>query len=273
MITSFDRAAIANPRRTLRTAVLAAVAVSVLVLPQGAAARRVSIPFDPANFSDPLDIDNPFLPMVVGTTTIYRAEGKDGCEEARVTVTSATKVIAGVTARVVHDEAFEDEECDGSLVLVERTDDWFAQDDAGNVWYLGEATEDCEGAGNCEPGPGAWQAGVAGAKAGIIMLATRRPGDQYYQEIARGTAEDQAKIIGVATTVTLTRDDAFSPGQWTNCLKTKEWTQLEPGHVEHKYYCRNIGLVAVDELHGGTVRFELVGGTGALRFRKVPKGN
>ena len=260
---------ILTERRTLRMAVLGAVAIAGLAVAQGAAARKVSIPFDPANFSDPLDIDNPYLPMVVGTTQIYRAEGKDGCEESHVTVTSATKVIAGVTARVVHDEAFEDEECDGSLVLVERTDDWFAQDDAGNVWYMGEATEDCEGPSNCEPGPGAWEAGKNGAKAGIIMLAARRPGDQYYQEIAPGIAEDQAKVIGVSTKVRLTRDDAYPPGEWSNCLKTKEWTQLEPGHVEHKYYCRNVGLVAVDELHGGTLRFELVTGSTALKVRKV----
>lgn len=257
-------------RATLRAALLTAAAIAGLALPQGVAARVVSIEFDAANFSDPLDIDNELLPMIPGTTTVFKAEGADGCEEFHVTVTSATKVIAGVESRVVHDEAFEDPDCDGSLILVEKTDDWFAQDDAGNVWYMGEATEDCEGEGSCTPGEGAWEAGVDGAVAGIVMLASPRSGDQYYQEFAPGTAEDQAKVTGVGVKVSLKRDDAHQPSQLTGCLKTKEWTQLEPGHVEQKYYCPDIGLVAVDEHHGKKLRFELVDPSAdALRFRTV----
>ena len=161
--------------------------------------------------------------------------------------------------------AYEDPECDGlALILVEKTFDWFAQDDAGNVWYFGEETFDCEGAGSCELGEGSWEAGkdVADvgtiAEPGLIMLANPRNGDQYYQEFYEGFAEDQARVTGVGVTVTLEREDAWPGSPFTGCLKTKEWTQLDPGAVEQKYYCPGIGLVAVDEHHGKELRFELV---------------
>lgn len=252
---------------TLARGFFAALSLVSLAFPQSAhAAGKVEIAFSPANFSDPLDIDNIFLPMVPGTTTIFKAEGADGCEEVHVTVTNDTKSIAGVTARVVEDVAYEDAACDGTLLKVEETLDWFAQDDAGNVWYLGEQTSDCDVSG-CTPGPGAWEAGVDGAVAGIIMLADPKSGDQYYQEFYSGFAEDQAKIVGVEVRVSLRREDAYQPSELTGCLKTKEWTRLEPGAVEHKFYCPNIGLVAVDELHGKTLRFELVGPSSAFQFR------
>ena len=257
-----------------RFALLAAAAMAAVTIPeQLSAAGVVNIPFAASNFSDPLDIDNRFYPRVVGTQTVFKATGAGGCEEFRMVVTNATKVIAGVTTRVVHDEAYEDPECDGlNLILIERTDDWFAQDNAGNVWYMGEATEDCVGPTNCSPGPGAWEAGVNGARAGIVMLANPTSGDQYYQELAPGIAEDQAKVIGITIHVSLKRADARQPSEIDGCLKTKEWTQLSTGKVEQKYYCPGVGLVAVDEHHGKQLRFELTDpSAGALRFRTVPK--
>ena len=261
-------------RRIGRRILLGAAAVAAVSLPQGLAAGGViNIPFAASNFSDPLGIDNQFYPLVVGTQTVFKATGADGCEEFRMEV-MGTRVVAGVTSRVVHDEAYEDPECDGlNLILVERTDDWFAQDNLGNVWYMGEATEDCVGPANCSPGPGAWEAGVNGAKAGIIMLAHPTSGDQYYQELAPGIAEDQAKVTGITIHVSLKRADARQPSEIDGCLKTKEWTQLDTGKVEQKYYCPGVGLVAVDEHHGKRLRFELTdpAAADALRFRTVPK--
>jgi hypothetical protein len=48
---------------------------------------------------------------------------------------------AGLTARVVLDREWLDEDCDGGRdVLLESTFDWYAQDDSGNIWYVGEDT-------------------------------------------------------------------------------------------------------------------------------------
>jgi hypothetical protein len=252
---------------------LASIAVVAVALPTGTADGRViSIPFNTANFSHPLTIDNPLLPMVPGTTQTYKADGADGCEVDVVTVTNDTKAIAiGVTARVVHDVGYEDPECNGTLELQEQTDDWFAQDNAGNVWYMGEHSESCDASG-CTLSEGSWEAGVDGAQPGIIMLAHPKSGDQYYQEFYAGHAEDQARVTATGIKVVLTRDDAIEPGSFTNCIKTKEWSKLSPGDVEQKYYCPGIGNVAVDEHHGKVLRFELVNPSAdALRFRTVPK--
>src|SRR4029450_9508102 len=150
-----------------------------------APARTVTIPFSASNFSDPLDTDTPYFPLIPGTTWIYKAETVDVCEVVRTHVTNDTKVLAGVTVRVLHDQAFEGETCD-DVELVEDTFDYHAQDNAGNVWYFGEDTFDCEGAGNCERGEGSWLAGVNGAKAGLFMVADPRSGDGYRQEQAPG---------------------------------------------------------------------------------------
>lgn len=257
--------------KTRSRALLAAAAILTLSLPQSLAAGGVvKVPFSPANFSNPLDINNPLLPLVPGTTFVFRAKGVDVCEEVRTTVTNQTKAIAaGVTARVVTDVAYEDEGCDGGLIKVEDTLDWFAQDNAGNVWYMGEDTKNCDPSGTCTPGKGSWQAGVNGAIAGIVMLDHPTSGDQYYQEFQPGVAEDQAKITGVGVKVLLTRDDAYPPGSFTGCLKTKEWSALDTGAPEQKYYCPGIGLVAVDEHHGKTFRSELIDPLSAFRFRTV----
>jgi hypothetical protein len=112
---------------------------------------------------------------------------------------------------------------------------------------------------------------VNGAQPGIIMLAHPRSGDTYFQEEAAPVALDQATVKGVGVKVVLKRDDAFPPGTFANCIVTKDFSKLEPGHVEQKSYCPDIGLVAVDEHHGAIVRFDLTGGADPLRFRTVPK--
>lgn len=282
MMTSQAHPITTKTRSSARRTLLAAAAIVSLIFPQTSAAGGVvGLDFEDAVFTDPLDIDNDFFPLVVGTTTIFRAEGPDGCEEFHITVTNQTKTVAaGVTGRVVHETAYEGEDCD-SLEIVEETDDWFAQDDAGNVWYLGEDSFDCDG-GVCTPSAGSWEAGadIAGsgqnAVAGIIMLAEPDNGDQYYQEFYEGFAEDQGKVTGVGVKVILKSEDAISLDPDANCIKTKEWSQLSPGSVEQKYYCEDIGLVAVDEHHGKELRFELVTGAAsssssdAFEFRTVP---
>jgi len=117
-------------------------------------ARTVSIPFSASNFSDPLTIDNSYFPLVPGTAYTYKADTSDGCEVDVLSVTYDTRVIDGVTTRVIHDQVFDGDSCttDPSS-LTEDTLDYFAQDNAGNVWYMGEDTSECQGAGNCTPGP------------------------------------------------------------------------------------------------------------------------
>ena len=129
---------------------------------------------DPANFTT--DIDNPYSPMKPGSQWVYSATGGGGPPERDVImVTNQTKVVAGITARVVHDRATRGSE------IVEDTDDWLAQDRAGNIWYLGEATQAYD---EGKPGStgGSREAGTHGAQAGILVPAGPRAGMEYRQE-------------------------------------------------------------------------------------------
>lgn len=120
-------------------------------LPQGAEKADLK----PADFST--TIDNPYFPLKPGTRMTYKETDTEG-NSAKVvlTVTSRTKVIAnGVTARIVRDTVTEDGQ------IIEDTFDWYAQDLAGNVWYLGEDTAEFEN-GAISTRAGSFEAGVDG---------------------------------------------------------------------------------------------------------------
>jgi hypothetical protein len=192
-------------------------------------------------------IDNPYLPMKPGSRWVYRETDVDGTRQrVVVTVTDRTKLIAnGVTARVVRDTVRENGE------LVEDTFDWFAQDRKGNVWYLGEDTKEYEN-GKVVSTAGSWEAGVDGARAGVVMPAKPRVGMQYRQELYRGHAEDKARVLSLD-------DQAEVPaGHFRRTLMTKDWNPLEPKVLEYKLYARGVGLVLAVGVSGGGGREELI---------------
>ena len=198
---------------------------------------------DPAQFVK--SVDNPFFPLVPGTTLRYRSTSDEGVQEIVVTVMPTTKVIVGVTCTVVHDVV-----SDGSEVR-EDTWDWYAQDRDGNVWYFGEDTKEySKGRVSTE---GSWEAGVNGAKPGIVMPAHPTVGRMYRQEYLVGEAEDEAQILALDETLTV------AAGRYTGCVKTREWSRLDPGVLEHKYYAPAVGFVAEVMTEGGTEHVELVG--------------
>lgn len=249
------------------------LALAAALLATAADARTISITFSASNFTHPLDIDNTYFPLEPGTVFTYKGESPDGCEVVVTTVTSDTRTIAGVATLIVHDTAYEGDTCTTDpSALVEDTLDYYAQDKDHNVWYFGEDTYHCP-IGTCPRGSGSWIAGhdPANAQPGIIMFAQPRNGDTYFQEQAAPVALDQATVKGTGVKVVLTREDAFPPGTFTNCIVTKEFSTLENGANEQKSYCPGIGNVAVDEHHGKTFRSELTGVSGdAFRFRTVP---
>ena len=212
--------------------------------------------FEAATFSNPTQIDNNFLPLEPATVRTYRAETADGTERTVVEVLDETKVVYGVTVRVVRDRVYLND------VLVEDTHDWFAQDDDGNVWYMGEEVDNYEYDVDGNPLPlnhdGAWEAGkdVAGvgeiARPGHVMKASPMVGDLYHQEYYPGEAEDMGEVVALNVSVTLADGTTY-----TGCLQTRDFTRLEPGVAEHKYYAPGIGLV-VEEKVGGGERAELV---------------
>jgi hypothetical protein len=149
-----------------------------------------------------------------------------------------------VTVTVVHDRVFTAGE------LTEDTFDWYAQDTAGNVWYLGEATVEYDG--DSTSTAGSWEAGVDGAQPGIVMLAHPAVGDAYRQEYLAGEAEDAAKVIELGGTVTV------RAGMFRDVVTTEDWTALEPKILEHKSYAPGVGVVLERLVKGGKERNELV---------------
>jgi hypothetical protein len=199
--------------------------------------------FEQAAFTNPTNIDNPYLPLNPGTTQLYQVETEDGVETIVVEVLEETKEVAGVTCVVVRDRVFLDE------LLIEDTHDWYAQDDNGNVWYLGEDVINYEydDDGNVidTDNAGAWEAGVDGAVPGIIMKAVLTPGDSYQQEFYEGVAEDKGQIV--STNVQVQLEDGST---WNNCLQTLEWNPLVPGDDEYKYYAPEQGLIKEEVVNG-----------------------
>jgi hypothetical protein len=174
---------------------------------------------------------NPYFPLVPGTVFTYRLKTKDGVETDVVTVTNQTKVIQGVTVRVVQDDV----SLDG--VLTEHTFDWFAQDELGNVWYFGEDTQSIDPETGEVSTEGSWQAGKNGAEAGIIMEADPQVGDFYNEENAAPVAEDQARVISLDAKANVPY------GHFNGCLETENTSPLEPQVLEHKFYAPGVGLL------------------------------
>lgn len=222
----------------------ATIAFALLVSSVSAAAAGSPVQVDPNNFVS--YVDNPYFPLVPGTTYTYRGETEGVPTRDVMTVTADTKVILGVTTIVVHDQAYQDG------VLAEDTFDWYAQDVDGNVWYFGEDTKELDENGNVISTEGSWEAGVNGAEPGIIMEANPKKGDKYQQEFAADVAEDMAQVIGF--------EDSFCVryGCFEDVLVTKEWTPLEHGVVENKYYAKGVGFIYSEMVKGGDEQTQLV---------------
>jgi len=209
------------------------------------------------NFVDPLTIGdttavNPWFPLVVGNEWVYEGtfeddEGEEVTETITVTVTDRTKLIDGVTCLVVIDRAEEDD------AAIEVTDDWYAQDVDGNIWYCGEVSREFESFDGDDPEEpelveleGSWKSGRDGAKAGILIPMEPEVGDVFRQEVLFGEAEDVVEILSLEGTQTSPAASCEA-----TCLVTLDTTPLEPDVEENKYYVAGIGLIAEEDLESG----------------------
>jgi len=205
-------------------------------------------PFDPASFDDDfthLPKPNRYFPLRIGNRWEYRG----GSETTVVEVLDATKRIAGVTCIVVRDQVSVDGQ------VVEDTQDWFAQAKDGTVWYCGEEVKSFETFPGDQPAApelvaidGSFKAGRDGAKAGVIFLAAPAKGRAYREEFALTSAEDVAEVL--STTYSFGADpdlDTLVPEALAralcagDCVVTLNYSLLEPGVIERKYYAPGIG--------------------------------
>ncbi|WP_224491220.1 hypothetical protein [Robertkochia flava] len=206
--------------------------------------------FSEDQFSDPLSITNIFYGPSEDDIYVYEGGeiGEEPEEEIRLERLNTTRVVNGVTCIIQNDKVYLDD------ILIEDTDDWLAQDDSGNLWYFGEEVDNYDEDGNFLDNDGAWEAGVDGALPGYWLPANPEVGQRYYQEYYEGEAEDEAEVIALNEEVTI------GLGSYSNCLVTKDYTALEPGEYELKYYAPGVGLIMEEKFEDGelTERVELV---------------
>lgn len=201
-------------------------------------------PLDPADFVP--GVDNPFWPLVPGTTWVYETETEDGTERIEVVVLDETRTVAGIECVVVHDFVALASD------LIEDTHDWYAQDKDGNVWYMGEDSKEFEG-GQVTSTAGSWEAGVDGALPSIKVWAQPRIGGKpYYQEKYAGEAEDLARDLA------LDGRASVPVGDYADLLVVEEWNKLAPAAVELKYDAAGIGVVLEETTRGGGEIVQLV---------------
>ncbi len=300
--------------KTLARIAAATGAAIILSMSSGTALAGgfLDVSFEDAVFSNPLVLDNPYWPLRPDNqprTFTYIGETEDECVIDQISVNDgdfgATYKLTTkdkdspyrkfTAVQVVDTEwVFEDfeefgecglgllvsEDIDSDEAIKEKTLDWYAQDDQGNIWYLGEDSENFED--ECGPYPGfgdpdclegSWEAGTNGApddeeevigEAGIVVPSNEpiageplTSGAYWMQEVAY-EAEDMAKVLKLDTSLSVENGEASA--EYDNCRTVKEWTALEPGEsVEHKWYCADgPGLVLIEGLGGGQTEIEVL---------------
>lgn len=208
---------------------------------------------DFANLTNP----NPYFPLGIGN----QWEFKSATQSIKVKVLNATKLIDDVRCIVVRDEVTE------KGVLVEGTNDWFAQAKDGTVWYCGEETASFDTFRGDRPmkpelvsNDGSFKADRDGDKPGIIFLAAPAPGQVYIEESSLGNAEDAAEVVSVSYAYGRNAElDRLVPSKLAkllcagNCVVTRNFSPLEPDVFELKYYAPGIGVFLEVEPESGEV--------------------
>jgi hypothetical protein len=256
--------------RRLRIA-SAAAASSVLVFATGfatgsASAVPATLPtqsvvehFDPATFNNPTAITNQWLPLMRGTHWAWEGQATvDGERIARrieLTITDLTKMVGDLRTVV----AYEVDYNAGEMVEAELI--FFAQDDYGNVWHLGQYPEEYE-FGKFVAAP-AWIHGYQGANAGIFMQANPQLGTpSYSQGWGPEVGWSDRAIVSAMGQTTCVRIRCYN-----NVLVMSEFNTSEPDAQQLKYYAPGVGNVRVGWAGAGETQQEELG---LVRHTRLP---
>jgi hypothetical protein len=203
-------------------------------------AAAAAVALGPSGHGLTPEVTNPYFPLRPGMRWVF--VGSEGGARARdvVRVSARVERVQGVPCAVVRDRLYRRGR------LAERTTDWYTQDARGNVWYYGEATAELDRRGRVTSREGSWRAGVDGARPGLFMPAHPKVGQRFQQEHYPGHAEDRFSVLSLRASIRVPFGDFRR-----RALKTREWTPLEPGVADHKWYVRGIGQVAEAAIRGG----------------------
>jgi hypothetical protein len=195
--------------------------------------------FAPADFGEPTAGANEWIPLQPGWQTVRKGlvnVGNRRLEHVRVyTITDVSKKIAGVRTVAVLDQDFN------AGQLAEQAIDYLAEDQHGNVWYMGSYTETYEG-GQFVNATDGWLAGVSGSKPGILMEALPKVGLTYFESDALGEGPTAAKVVK-------TGGSKCVPFRcYMDVVVIQEGTS---GEVEYKYYARGVGGILTEPHYSG----------------------
>ena len=197
--------------------------------------------FDFRNFSNPTRIDNVWQPIIPGRRYVLEGLANRGggllAHKVVFTVTDVVKKIHGIDCIVVWDEDYNE----GKLVEAELA--FFAQDNDGNIWTMGEYPEEYDFAtGEFQGAPSTWIHGLEGAQAGTLMLANpAKSGTGYYLQ----GRVDAIQFLDCAKVYKTGEKTCVPVGCYTNVLVTDEKSPLEGGGHQRKFYAPGVGNIRI----------------------------
>lgn len=171
---------------------------------------------------------NPYFPMTVGRQAILTGEEGGESIKLQITVLNQTRLIRGVTTRVIEEREWVDDE------LLEVSWNYYAQASDGTMCYFGEEVDIYEDGGISHAGR--WCADTPGNEPGIIMPADPRPGMKFPMEVAPGVAEDQGHIVGIGPV-------EVPYGSFSETIRVRETNPLD-GDVGYKIWAVDVGLIS-----------------------------
>lgn len=199
-------------------------------------------PFNANNFTSSTTIDNQFFPLVPGMQFVYEGHVNQGGQSLEhqviFTVTDLTKVINGVNTVVLWDRDFS------QGVLTEAELAFHAQDNAKNIWNLGEYPETYS-QGKFTGAPDTWFAGIASAQAGTILPGNPQVGTPIF-------LQGYSPNIGF-----LDCGQVASVGQhvctlgtcYDNVVVVDESSPLDGPATQQKYYAPSVGTVLIGAIN------------------------
>jgi hypothetical protein len=237
------------PSGWARPAVVTILSASLLLLANAVPASgadpkpppcKTAAQFDPSNFANSPKIDNQWNPLTPGMQSVMagEADGGSGLLPHRVvsTITDLTKVVNGVTAVVILETDTNQSAPVKSKLAFQ------AQDNAGNLWSLGEFPAEFDDKGNFERAPNTWISGLSDAEPGNLMLGNPQLGMPDY---LLGWSPD-IDFLGCAKVYKMQQKTCVPVGCYDNVLITEEWSPLQPESDRHrKYYAPGVGNVRV----------------------------
>jgi hypothetical protein len=209
-------------------------------------------PFRTARFSNPLKIDNQWAPLIPGTQYVLTGVANRGGgllpHEVIFTVSDVIKTIDGIPVRVLWDRDFNQ----GQLSEAELA--FFAQDDLGTIWSMGEYPEVFDPtSGEFQGAPDTWIAGINGTEAGNWMLGDLRRGKGYYSQGFSAPIE----FLDCGTVLQTRLNDCVPVGCFHDVLLIDEYGPYDiAGGHQRKYYAKGVGNIrigAVNDPEGETL--------------------